>query len=319
MLIISRSEVEAVVDAARVLEVIEDAFKAHGRGRVLMPPRLRLELKEYGGFFSAMPAFLTGSAGLKWVSSFPGNPGKFGKPTLMAILIYNDPQSGEPVAVMDATSITRYRSAAASAVATRYMARPDSKTLGIVGCGAQAGSHVLYMDKVMDFGEIYLYDKYRDRAEAVQKLIPDKCRLVGSPREAARADVITTLTPGNSKVLFPGDIRPGCHINAVGADAVGKQELDPAILRSGRVFVDDVDQAVNNGEVSTPIRDGVYSRDAIAGTLGQIVTGKATARLSALDVTIFDSTGLAVQDVAMARYVYERARELGVGTNVDLL
>jgi ornithine cyclodeaminase/alanine dehydrogenase len=319
MLIISRQTVEQMVSVEWVLEVVEAAFFEHGQLRVKMPPKLYLDLPEYDGDFRAMPAFVNGAAGLKWVNSHPKNPSRFGKPTVMAILIYNNPATGEPLAVMDATAITKFRTAAATAVATRYLADKDSKTLSIIGCGAQAGPHLVYLDHVMHFEHILLYDRDTSRAQQVARSIPGKCRVVASAREAARADVVTTITPGNERVLSRRDITGGCHINAIGADALGKQELDPGILLAARVFVDDMAQATHSGEVSTPIHEGIYKESMIAGTLGEVVTGKVKARYGKDDITLFDSTGLAIEDIAMAKHIYEQALAQGLGLKVDLI
>jgi ornithine cyclodeaminase/alanine dehydrogenase len=319
MLIISRQAIEQIIEPEKVLAVVEDAFASYGRGLAKMPPKLYLDLPEHSGDFRAMPAYVNGAAGLKWVNSHPLNPGRFGKPTVMAVLIYNDPATGEPLAVMDATAITMYRTAAATAIATKHLARKDSSSLSIIGCGAQAGPHVVYLDHVMGFKEILLYDIDPARAAKVRDLCPQKCRAVATVAEAAEADVVTTITPGNRIVLTKDQIKEGHHINAVGADALGKQELDPQVLLASSVFVDDMAQATHSGEVSTPIHEGVYSETMIAGTLGDVVTGKLPGRKSAAEVTLFDSTGLAIEDIATAKYLYEKALATGVGLKVDLL
>jgi ornithine cyclodeaminase/alanine dehydrogenase len=319
MLIISRQVIEQIIEPDKVLEVVEDAFKSYSLGRAKMPPKLYLDLPEYAGDFRAMPAYVNGAAGVKWVNSHPQNPGRFGKPTVMAVLVYNDPTTGEPLAVMDATSITMYRTAAATAVATKHLARKDSSTLGIIGCGAQARPHLVYLDQVMGFNEVLLYDIDPERAARVAAVAPKKCRVVASVAEAAKADVVTTITPGNRIVLTKDHVRDGHHINCVGADALGKQELDPQILLSSRVFVDDMAQATHSGEVSTPIHNGIYNEAMIAGTLGDVVTGKIPGRKSAAEVTLFDSTGLAIEDIATAKYLYEKALALGAGLKVDLI
>jgi len=319
MLIISRQTIERIIEVDKVLKVVENAFESYGLGKAKMPPKLYLDLPEYAGDFRAMPAYVNGAAGVKWVNSHPQNPARYQKPTVMAVLIYNDPATGEPLAVMDATAITMYRTAAATAVATKYIARKDSRTLGIIGCGAQAGPHLISLDRVMDFEQVLLYDVDLSRASRVAAISPRKCKVVASAKEAAQAGVVTTITPGNRIVLSREDIKEGSHINAIGADALGKQELDPRILLSARVFVDDMAQATHSGEVSTPIHDGTYKASMIAGTLGDVITGKTQGRTSAGEITLFDSTGLAIEDVATAKYLYELAMEKGEGLKVDLI
>lgn len=319
MLIISRTVVTQIIETGRVLDAVEGAFRAHGLGQVRMPPKVYLELPEYGGDLRAMPAFVNGAAGIKWVNSHPGNPAKHGKPTVMALLIYNDPETGEPLAVMDATVITKHRTAAASAIATKYLARPGSKSMGLIGCGVQALPHIVYIDHVMNLDTILLYDRVKERALALACSMPDKCRVVSSPAEAASADIVTTITPGHEKVLWKKQVSAGCHINAVGADALGKQEMDHEILHMAKVLVDDMAQATHSGEVSTPLHDGTYSESQILGTLGEVITGKIRARTAPEDITLFDSTGLAIQDIVVAKYLYARALETGLGFSSDII
>ncbi len=319
MLIISRQTIERIIEVGNVLQVVENAFESYGLGKAKMPPKLYLDLPEYAGDFRAMPAYVNGAAGVKWVNSHPQNPARYQKPTVMAVLIYNDPTTGEPLAVMDATAITMYRTAAATAVATKHIARKDSKTLAIIGCGAQAAPHLVSLDRVMDFEQVFLYDVDPTRASRVAAISPQKCEVVASAKEAAQADVVTTITPGNRIALTIEDVRKGQHINAIGADALGKQELDPRILLSARVFVDDMAQATHSGEVSTPIHDGTYKASMIAGTLGDVIIGKTQGRTSADEITLFDSTGLAIEDIATAKYLYELALEKGEGLKVDLI
>ena len=319
MLVLGRKQIEEIIDMRKVVEVVEAAFRSHGLGQVSMPPKLYLSLPQYGGDFRAMPAFVNGAAGVKWVNSHPGNPKTKNLPTVMAVLIYNDPATGLPLAVMDATLITKYRTAAASAIAVKHLARKGARTVGMIGCGAQAGPHLTALQTVMNIEEVFLYDADSLRAQALAREFNHLKARVKPLAEVAKADVICTITPGYGRVLESEWVRPGAHINAVGADAPEKQELDPKILNMARVFVDDVEQACHSGEISGPIEAGTFAPSDIAGTLGQVVAGLRQGRTSDADITLFDSTGLAIQDVSTARYVYEEALKRGVGLHVDLL
>ncbi|HHV78395.1 MAG TPA: ornithine cyclodeaminase family protein [Firmicutes bacterium] len=319
MLILKRKDIEQLIDVAEVTNVVEKAFEAHGLGEVVMPPKLYLSLPQYKGDFRAMPAYVRGASGVKWVNSHPFNPSTKGLPTVMAVLVYNDPETGLPLAVMDATSITKYRTAAASAIATKWLARRDVRSLGVIGCGAQAGPHIKAISLVRDFKEIRVFDKDPKRVEALADSLEGLPVKAVSREVAAACDVVCTITPGYDVVFWKKDLRAGQHINAVGADAPEKQEFEAEALKEVKLYVDDMEQACHSGEVSGPLEHGVIGRDHIRGTIGQIVAGKVPGRQSADEITMFDSTGLAIQDIATAAYLYEKARREKVGLEVDLL
>jgi ornithine cyclodeaminase/alanine dehydrogenase len=264
-----------------------------------------------------MPAYLGGAAGVKWVNSHPENPARHKLPSVMGVYILSDPATARPLAVMDATLLTAYRTGAAAGVATRHLAEKPPRSVGFVGCGVQArylldAHRALYADL-----ELIMSDR---SPEAAQRFAAEAGGRAGTASEAAACDVICTSTPSRAPVVQAGWVRPGAHINAMGADAPGKQELDPALLAGGRVFVDDMDQASESGEVNVPLHRGGFARTQIAGTLGQVIAGKVPARLPGEStITIFDSTGLAVQDVALARVLLDTAIARGVGTDVDLV
>jgi ornithine cyclodeaminase/alanine dehydrogenase len=203
-------------------------------------------------------------------------------------------------------------------VATRHLAFAPPRTLGFVGCGVQArflldAHRALYPDLELVMADL--------SAEAAGRFAAEAGGRAGTVAEAAACDVVCTSTPSRKPVVEAGWVRPGAHINAMGADAPGKQELDPALLVAGRVFVDDLEQAAESGEVNVPLHQGALSRDRLAGTLGQVIAGRLLARPPGNEalVTVFDSTGLAVQDVALARVLLDAALAQGVGLDVDLV
>lgn len=319
MLILTRRDVDRLAEPAEVLNAVEGAFRAHGTGQVRMPPRVYLDVQSPDGGLWAMPAFVSGAAGVKWANSHPENPKRHNLPTVMAVVLYNDPVTGRPLSIMDGTTITKLRTAAATVVASKYLAPPGAKTLGIIGCGAQAMPHIVYFRRVFDFEHIYLYDLDPEAAEHLAAAVGRIASPVRSARDAAEAEIICTLTPGHTVVLRDQWVRPGRHINAVGADVLGKQEIEASLLHRARVFVDDMEQATHSGEVSTPIANGQYRREAIAGTIGQVVAGLMPGRTAPAEITLFDSTGLAIEDVATARYLYDKAVAARQGTRIDLL
>lgn len=315
-LLITRSEVASLLTMDATLSAVEAVFVGHGRGEARMPPKVYLALEAYEGDLRAMPAYAVGVAGVKWVNSHPHNPERYGLPSVMGLYILSDPATAFPLAVMDATLLTAMRTGAAAAIASKHLARPGARTLGLIGCGVQAW-HLLDAHRAVlgpDL-EVLAADVSADASERFARHTGGRAVSI---EEAAGCDIVCTATPCRAPVVSRAWVRPGSHINAMGADAPGKQELDPAILRDARVVIDDWAQATESGEVNVPLHDGALTRDAIHGTLGEILAGKRPGRGDAA-ITVFDSTGLAVQDVAVARVIYEAARSRGVGTPLDLV
>ncbi len=314
-LLLSANDLKSLYHVELGLTAVERAFRAHGLGEALMPPKVYLSLPKYDGDFRAMPAFLDGAAGLKWVNAHPRNPEKHGLPTVRAVYVLSDPETASPLAIMDGTLLTAWRTGAAGGVASKYLARPKPRTLGLVGCGVQArvliDAHRAHFEGL----ELLLADASE---EAARKLQAEKGGRVVSLQEASGADIVCTSTPVRSPVVKREWVRAGAHLNAMGADAPGKQELDPRILQEGRIFIDDEEQALHSGEVNVPLHEGQLRREQIAGTLGEVVAGKRPGRQGD-ELTVFDSTGLAVQDVALAMALYEAARAKGAGQMFDLV
>jgi len=314
-LILTQEEIEGFLTMKDVMKAVEHAFEMHGKNAVQMPPKVYLTFEK--GDLRAMPAHMENHAGIKWVNSHPENP-KRGLPTVMALLIYSDPETGFPLAVMDATHITSMRTGAAGGIAAKYLARKNSKVFGFVGCGRQAYTQILALKEVFDIEEVKAYDIYESNAEKFAEF----CREMGieasvmNIEKTCDCDVLTTTTPSRKPVVMKEWIRPGTHINAIGADAPGKQELEDSILLSAKVVVDDMEQALHSGEVNVPISKGVLKPDDIHASLGEVIIGKKPGRESDDEITIFDSTGLAIQDIATASVVYELAVKNGVGTKV---
>jgi alanine dehydrogenase len=321
--ILSRHEVESVLTVHAALPVVEAAFLSYGLGQCTMPPKVYLDVPPKGDF-RAMPAYLRDTreaAGLKWVNVHPGN-GALGLPTVMGVLIYSEPSTGFPLAVMDATYITRVRTGAAGGVAAKHLSRPESRVVTLVGCGAQAATQLLAVAEVRPVERVLAYDVRREAAEAF-------CRDVGERSfraeavedlEAAvgAADILVTTTPVRDPIVKAAWLKAGCHVNAIGADAPGKEELEPEALLRARVFIDDWEQASHSGEINVPLAQGVLRREDICGTLGDVVAGHTAGRRHEGDITLFDSTGLAIQDIATARFVYDECLKRGLGVEVEL-
>ena len=311
-ILLTRPQIEKMVNLRQVLRIVEKAFAAHGRGAVQMPPKIYLHLNRYKGDFRAMPAYVedTGACGMKWVNVHPGNR-THGLPAVMAIIILSDPRTGYPAAIMDGTYITNLRTGASGGVAAKYLANRSSSNVGFVGCGVQAMYQFLSLREIFDIKTVAMHDKSLAQAKRFMTIV----RQLGYKAECfsnikgcvSGRDVVVTTTPSRKPLIKAAWISPGTHINAIGADAKGKEELDPSILKKARIVVDDMEQAAHSGEINVPLSKGYLKEKDIYATLGQVVIGKRTGRSSPCQITVFDSTGLAIQDMAVASYVYKRS------------
>ena len=309
------STVRNAASPAEVNTVIEDAFAAYEHGNAIMPAKSYVDLPHYGGDFRSMPAYVSGdswdAAGVKWVNVHPDNPDSASLPTVMGIMIYSDPQTGFPLAIMDGTELTRLRTGAAAAVATDHLAVPDASTLGIIGAGAQSYTQLSAIAAVRPIEEVVVSDLDDDAIEAFTNRFGDEFSVSrGSIADAGHCDILSTVTPVNSPIVGPDDVGPDTHINAMGADAAGKQELETALLRNGTVVIDDHEQCTHSGEINVPWSSGAITAEDLYGTIGEIVVDEKPGREAIDGVTIFDSTGLAIQDIAAAHAVYEAARDV---------
>lgn len=315
-LLLTGKDIAGLLDMKEVIGVVEQSFRDYATGKAQMPSKVYLRLEK--GDFRAMPGAVPGAVGVKWVNVHPMNR-KLGLPTVMGIIIYSDPESGYPLAIMDASDMTAFRTAATSAIASRYLARPDSRSLGLIGAGRQAHMHLLSHAAIFNLDVVKVSDVRPEAAEEFVRHFPQFNVKATSAEDALASDIVCTLTPATAPVVKASWVKPGTHINAVGADAPGKEELEPAILNVARVFVDDVAQACHAGEINVPVRLGLFKKEQIVASLGEIVTGAKHGRPDAQAVTVFDSTGLAIEDVATASLVYGKARKRGGYLTVDLI
>jgi len=289
---------ESGLDIHEVNRAIEAAFREHGLGNIQMPPKVYITFPN--GDFRTMPAYIPSEqlAGIKCVNVHPSNPGK-GLPTVMALTTILDIETGMPLAILNATGLTDMRTGAAGAIATKYLAGKKSVTVGLVGTGRQAAAQLEAISREIDVTGSRVWSRKEVSAEKfATRFSRFDCRM-GSLPFVCDCDVIVTTTPSRNPVVMDEWVHEGTHINAIGADAPGKEELDPAILGRAMVIVDDPVQAIHSGEINVPIREGGFSAEQIAGTLGEVVLGRKK-RANNTQITIFDSTGLAIQDLAIA-------------------
>jgi len=324
-LVLTGAEVMQVLDMDLALSAGREAFRAYGEGRVNMPPKAYLTLAK--GDFRAMygEIFLPDGhvCGLKWVNVHPENP-QLGLPTVMAKVVLNDPETGLEWADMDGTHITNYRTGAAGGVAVEALSRPDASRLGVIGAGQQARTQIAAILKVRPIREIIICDCALARARALADEVKRRhnvdVRLSPDSRETAlAADILVTVTPSEVPLVNRDWVRPGTHINAIGADAAGKQELDPAILKAAKILVDDWAQASHSGEINVPLSKGEITPEMVYGSLGEVVVGKKPGRESPEEITVFDSTGLIIQDLSLGFAVFQRAKAQGLGEIKEFL
>jgi alanine dehydrogenase len=307
------------------LQAVEEALCEKGFNRVQMPPKTYIFFKKYEGDFRTMPSYLEGSdiAGVKVVNVHPNNPKTYHTPSIMATILLIDPKTGAIFAILGGTTITAMRTGAISGLATKFLARKESSTLAIVGTGTQARTQLSAISKILNLRTVRVYDK---KEEAMKGFIEETKNHYPFTITASNgvedcvtdADVISTITPVTSPILKDTWISPGTHINAIGADAPGKEELDPEILRRATIVVDDLDQASHSGEINVPLTTGVIMMKDIHGELCEIVLGKKTGRTSKNEITVFDSTGLSILDLTTAWMVYKKAQEKNLGSSILL-
>ena len=297
------------------VEAVEAAFGAFGRGEAVMPAKVYVDMPDVGGDFRAMPARVAEAAGVKWVNSHPKNPAQFGLPSVMGVYVLSDPTTAFPRAIMDATLLTAARTGAAGAVATKFLHGPPA-SLGYVGCGVQA--RTLHAAFAAAFGELPPPVCADARTEAAAAFAAEVGGRVGSLEEAAGQDVVNTSTPVKDPLIRMDWLAEGAHVNAMGADGPGKQELDADVLSQVAVFVDDWEQASHSGEIHRSVEAGSFTRGDLAGNLGDVVAGRQE-RPAAGTRTLFDSTGLAIQDLLLADRLVTLAEASGAGLTIDLV
>lgn len=328
-LILNRSNVENLIEMNEVISSVEQAFAEEANCKVDMPAKNYLYFNQNSekssGDLRIMPCSVIGSvAGVKAVNVHPDNPSKYNLPTVMAVIELVDPDNGYPLAIMDGTSVTNMRTGAAAGVATKYLARKNSESAGFVGAGVQALLSFLALNEVMDLKEVKITSINHAQSEELASMIRNNYEIDAEAVEETRKavtgmDIVTTTTPSRTPVILSKWLDDGTHINAMGADAPGKQEIETEALLGAKIVIDDWDQASHSGEINIPLTDGILNKTDIHAKIGDVIIGNRPARLNSKEITIFDSTGLAVQDIATAWKVYEKAVEMDVGHKMDLL
>jgi alanine dehydrogenase len=324
-LLLGPDDVAASADLPAIIDAVEEAFGAYAAGDVQMPAKSYIDLPQHNGDFRSMPAYIDRTeessweaAGVKWVNSHPDNPDAHDLPTVMGTMIYSDPETAVPLAILDGTRLTRLRTGAAAAVATRHLAREDATSLGLVGAGVQSYTQLDAIAEVRAIDTVVVADRNPDAIAAFRERYGgDYDVREGTIAEATACDVVSTTTPVREPIV--DSVADGTHVNAMGADAAGKHEIADAVLQHATLVIDDHAQCTHSGEINVPWSAGLLSDADIHAELGDVVAGTAPGRTADDEVTLFDSTGLAIQDVAAAHVVYEHAREQDIGTDFPLV
>jgi len=303
----SAAAVEAAVPADVAYEAVRDGFVAYARGEWTMEPKLYVT-NYPAGDFRAMPALGGGHALLKWVTSFPGNPTR-GLPTVTGLVVLSDATTGIVVALLDAAAVTALRTGAAAVLAADVLGRGDAATAAVVGAGVNGRAAARTF--VARGRQVALWDVDETRAAAAAAEIG--AHAARSREAALAADLLVTVTPGRKILLDEGSLRPGQHVSLMGADGPGKAEIAAAELSRARVFCDDWEQASHGGELTAAVEAGLLGRDDV-GLLGEVLLGAAAGRTTDDEITVFDSTGLAIQDLAIAKAALARADALELPT-----
>lgn len=325
-LVLTREEVERVLTLEDCIEEVQRAQIEFSAGRVVMPVRLTLPIPSRSAVLLAMPAWMDDppSLGMKAISSFPGNQSR-GVPTILGAVLLFDPETGQLQAIMDGVHLTAVRTAAASAVATRALAREDAADLALVGAGVQARSHLEAMRAVRPIERVRVVagtiESARRFADTERSLHPElEFKAVTSPQEACEgADLICTVSTAKSPVVSAPWLKPGCHINAVGSHSKDAREIDGATMRLARVVVDSREANLSEcGDCIIPIDEGLFGPEHVADEIGEVLEGTKPGRSGPDQITIYQSCGLAVQDLAAARLTYEQAVKKSAGTWIEL-
>jgi alanine dehydrogenase len=327
ILLLSEKEIADLISIEEVLDAVESAFKEVALGYAQNPPKVYLKFSKDNGDLRVMPAYLERKdiASVKIVSVHPDNSKKFGLPLVRGVIFLLDPRNGSLLSLMDGKHITAMRTAAAGGIAAKYLANKNSKVAAFIGAGAQARTQFLALLSVCPFlEEIRVWDispeasgrfvfDLKGKANGIKFAIANNVAMA-----VQGADIVVTTTPSKEPLVLNSWVSDGTHFNCIGADAPGKEELDPKILKRAKIIVDNYEQACHSGEVNVPLSKGIISKKDIWAELGEILTGMKAGRASSQEITVFDTTGIAVQDAVTAKLVYTKALQKKRGSFIKM-
>jgi len=323
LIFLNAEETRRLLPMEQCIDVMEPAMIAASSGSMYIPPRTLFQLQDDSGFFAVMPGTSQelNSYGAKVVSYHPANSAR-GLPAIQGFVAVFDHQTGQPRAIMDGGVITDIRTAAASGLATRLLARPEAGSCGIFGAGALADVHLQAMCTVRPVKECVIWARRCEQAEALAEKHRARSgvavRTTDDPREAGACDIVCTTTASPLPVLQGDWVKPGAHIKLVGAHHIDSRESDTELIKKSSIYVDLLESTINEGgDVMIPIQGGVVERDHIVGEIGQLLAGDIHGRTNEQQITVYNSLGITSQDLYAARLVMEKAQAQGVGTQVS--
>jgi len=324
ILVLSASDVKRILTMRDIIGAVEESFRAYGKGSSKLAPVINTIIDKYNGEHEIKSGYVEDYCiGAKIVTYYKDNRSRYGIPNLWGIIVLNDLNDGRPLAVIDGTYITASRTGAAGAVAAKYLARKDSETVGVIGAGTQGRYQISALSEILKIGTVKVYDNVSKTAgnyvEEMSSQFNFKIEQAQTAEQAIQgADVIITATPSTKPIVLNEWIKEGVHINAIGADAPGKQELDAAIIPRAKVVVDNLIQCVERGEIQTAIRRGLLKRESVYSELSDIVLARKPGRTNSKEISLFDATGMAVQDITTAYTVLQLAKKKGLGATVSI-
>lgn len=323
ILLLTSREIQSLLTLDECIGAVEHAFRAYGEGRAVPPAVLSMHTE--GGGFHVKAGLLEldrSYFAAKVNGNFPENSSRFGLPTIQGVIVLCDAGNGTPLAVMDSRDITSLRTAAATAVAAKFLARQDSRTITICGCGNQGRIQLKALSRVRRLETAFAYDRDGGQALRFSQDLTSDLRIPVKPvsdlpAAVRQSDICVTCTTSRQPLLGSDDVSPGTFIAAVGADNPQKQELHPSLMARGKIVCDILEQCAVMGDLHHALDAGVVTPASVYAELGEVVAGNKPGRESKEEITIFDSTGTALQDVAAAAFLYEKAQRDGSGVRLD--
>lgn len=325
MLVLSEKEVQSLAKVEELIPILERAHIQYSTGKAVMPVRLVVPLPQIEGRITSMPGYLNEdkALGMKVVTFFPNNL-KQNLPQILATVMLFSAETGKMIAAMDGNYITAIRTACVSAMATKALANPETRVLGVLGAGVQARAHIRALAQIREISEIKVYDIFaasaRQLQETLQREMSVKINVVQSPREAVLgADLLVTVTTAKEPIVKADWLKPGMHINAVGSHRPDLREIDGATLAAAKIVVDSREAIMAEcGDILLAIQEKAITANSVHAEIGEVLAGKKPGRTSSDEITLYKAVGIAIQDVATAHLVYRKALERKVGTNIEV-
>ena len=325
-LILTHEDVKSLLNMKDTIAEVEVAYKSFNSGEVTQPPIMSIILPELNSETDVKASY-SAATGMICIKSAPGfwdNMKKYNMPTLFATINLFDGTNGFPLCIMEATLITGIRTGAAGGVSVKALARKDSRIVGVIGAGTQARMQVRAIKQVLPITTVKVWSQFPSELDSYKKDIEGELGVEVIPCDSAQkavvgSDIIVTATPGKEPFVKDEWVKPGTHICAIGADFEGKQELDVKLFARAKIVVDSIKQCTTGGETLNPIKAGIITADDIHAEIGEVLLGKKVGRTSDEEITIFDTTGMSVQDNATATGIYKRALERSIGQSINFV